>query len=705
MSKKKELPTIMESNKDKFEDKVSTSKDKIISEDEVILDDLIGRIENIKIRESGGEERRRTKLIDATGVGGEEQKIVEEEPELKSLENLLIDETFFSNVPISDSEESNNGKSVAAEEDDYVDPPCNIYPGWHWNSNKLEFCLKSNSGRIRRKMYVSPKVYGNLSDHPHQYDGVRWMWNRFRRSEGGILADEMGLGKTVQVCVFIGALYRSEIAAFMLIVLPASLISQWKEELDKWCPKIPKFVYHGASNVREEELDRFYLSKRGGILITTFETFRNDIQKLSGVSLRRAQCGYLRNQLGVKVTREDYLREASRSTKHDMELKVPWDVVVIDEAHKLKNSKTKLFKDMQALESYCNILCTGTPFQNRLTELWSLMQCVKPNLLGKSIKAFNHNFVRHISKLSSRNVLESERRASQQSIDRLKCIIKPFILRRTKQTISEAKKDEASGSAALGQSSCDISAVQKYDIVLWHNLSKDQSESYTEVLDSHMVSKIMHSYSISQASKQKNGAGVLEVIIYLLKICKHPLLLLRPEFQTWRVLLGKEGQDGSESHQRGREEEEGRLEFEGILSKEEIGEASHPDFMFKSASKLSQLSVELLREQSTKLQILSILIPRILESPDNKILVFSESIFMLDMVELTVLAPNKVEWERLEGKQSLEERSSSIRSFNKNEVSEVAGQALSFFFPLGVPFTSFRKRGYCYFQSTLGPLV
>lgn len=677
MTKKEERPNSLgNSSNDHFEDKVNTRKDNVVNEDDAVLDDLIRKIENVKIRESGGEERRRTKLIDATEVGGEEQKVVEE-PELKSLESLLIDEMFFSSVPISDSEDSNDRKGVAAEEDDYVDPPCKVYPGWHWNSNKLEFCLKSNSGRIRRKMYVSPKVYGSLKDHPHQYDGVRWMWSRFRRSEGGILADEMGLGKTIQVCVFIGALYRSDIAAFMLVVLPTSLISQWMEELDKWCPKVPKFVYHGASNLREEELEGLYSTERGGVLITTFETFRNDIQKLSGVNLRRVRCGYVRNQLGVKVAREDYLREISKDGDSDMDLKIPWDVVVIDEAHKLKNSKTKLFKDFQSLKSYCNILCTGTPFQNRLTELWSLIHCVKPNLLGKNIKAFSHNYARHINKLSSKTILERERRTCQQSIDRLKCIVKPYILRRTKQTISEVKKNEAGDSITRNQSSSDISALQKHDIVLWHNLSKDQSESYTEVLDSHMVSEIIRSQSISQASKQKNGA-VLEVIIYLLKICKHPLLLLRPEFQTWRTLLGSEGQDESESRQR-EEEERRTIQPEGDSSKEGTNEAFHPDFIFKSASRLYQLNVELLREQSTKLQILNILIPRILESSDNKILVFSEGIFMLDLVELTVLAPNKVGWERLEGKQSLEERNSSISSFNKNEVSEEAVDLVLFF--------------------------
>ncbi|QOY41726.1 SNF2-related N-terminal/Helicase superfamily 1/2 ATP-binding domain containing protein [Cryptosporidium parvum] len=670
MTEKEENPIFLECKADLQAEKFE-NLNKSTNLDETNLDDLINKIDNVTIsekvnilekkREFEKHDRRRTQLIDQDEVKGKQEviHIVDDESETVPPESLLIDDLFFSNVPISDSED-NNVHINEIIEDDYVDPPYEVYNGWHWNSNKLEYCLKSNSGRIQRKLYVSPKIYGNLRDHPHQYDGVRWMWNRFRRSEGGILADEMGLGKTIQVCVFIGALYRSEIATFIFLILPTSLISQWKEELDKWCPKIPKFIYHGNLNMRDEALKSLYLSKRGGILITTFETFRNDVHKLHEINLKSVQCQFVRNHLGSKITPKDYLKEISQYKEPDRNFNIPWDIVIIDEAHKLKNCKTKLFKDIQTLRSYCIILCTGTPFQNRLTELWSLIHCVKPNLLGKNIQAFNHNYAKHINNLNNRNILENEKKTSELIISKLKYAIKPYILRRTKQIISQVNTKESNLNAQNIKN--ELSNIKKYDIVLWHNLSRDQSQSYMEVLDSHSVSTIINNSDAISQNKQKNGA-VLELIIYLLKVCKHPLLLLKPEFQSWRILLKNKS---NHDLKQGEEEEVVNSQFESPSSKETTTISAHNTLMFNSASKLPQLNIELLRDQSTKLQILNMIIPQLLKPNENKILVFSESLLMLDLIELTILIPNKIDWERLEGKQSLDERNSSIDSFNKN---------------------------------------
>ncbi|KAH8582929.1 SNF2 family N-terminal domain-containing [Cryptosporidium sp. chipmunk genotype I] len=674
MKEKKESSIFLECKADLHKEN-SKNGDEGLSVDETDLDDLVNKIENVAISEKvkilekkeGFEkhERRRTRLINDEEVEGKQKVIhIIDEESVVPFEGLFIDDSFFSKVPISDSEDNDDHRNQFIEEDDHVDPPYEVYTGWYWNSNKLEYCLKSNSGRIKRKLYISPKIYGNLREHPHQYDGVRWMWNRFRKSEGGILADEMGLGKTIQVSVFIGALYRSEIVAFILIMLPVSLISQWEEELDKWCPKIPKFIYHGNSNTRDEALRSLYSSKRGGILITTFETFRNDVHKLHCIALKSVQCRFLRNHLGSKVTPGDYLKEISQYRELDRDFNIPWDIVVVDEAHKLKNCKTRLFKDMQTLKSYCTILCTGTPFQNRLTELWSLIHCVKPNLLGKTIQAFNHNYAKHINKLNNRNILENEKKTSELIINKLKYVIRPYILRRTKQTISKFNVTES--NIKTQKLSNDLSNIKKYDIVLWHNLSRNQSESYIEVLDSHLVSRIIHNSDGIFQNKQKNGA-VLELIIYLLKVCKHPLLLLKSEFQSWRFLLKNKSRDNFEEEEE--EEKANNFKLGDFSNKEAVGVSTQNKLVFNSASRLPQLNIELLRSQSTKLQILNLIIPQLLKSNENKILVFSESLLMLDLLELTILIPNKIEWERLEGKQSLEERNASIDSFNNNKVS------------------------------------
>ncbi|KAF7458838.1 protein CHROMATIN REMODELING 24 isoform X1 [Cryptosporidium felis] len=602
--------------------------------------------ENLEKLKNRNAERRRTQLIPEIISTKSDRVLFENESQ--DVENTIIDDLFFSNVPFSDSEE------IHFEYEDKVSPPFGILPGWHWNSEKLEYYLSSKVGRIRRKLYISPRVFGGLKDHPHQYDGVRWMWNRFKRSEGGILADDMGLGKTVQICVFLGGLFRSEIVTFILIILPASLMIQWKEELEKWCPKVPKYIYHGVQRVRDESLQSLYINGNGGVLITTFETFRNEKNKLESINLERVQCRYIRTRAGVKTTPNEYLKEQFNQNENIKKgFRIPWDLVIVDEAHKLKNNKTKLFKDFQSLDSYCNILCTGTPFQNKLVELWSLIQCVKPNLLGKTVKVFNHNYMRFISRLGNKESSEIERKEAEMAIKRLKCTIKPFILRRTKQQLALEKK-----SIDKKEPEC-LSRINKFDLVLWHSLSREQSESYQEVLDSRLIKRLLDS-SDEYSQGKKNNGDLLEAFNLLLKICKHPLLSLGLELQSWRNLL-----ENKQLH-----EEEPAVRIDAYQDSIETKNCKF-DNILNSVSRLPQLNVDLLRNQSSKLQILEIIIPQLIEPSENKVLIFSESLLMLDLIELTILTPNNLDWERLEGRQSLDQRNNNIQSFNNKKEKKI----------------------------------
>ncbi|KAH7648273.1 hypothetical protein FG379_000197 [Cryptosporidium bovis] len=661
-------------NKDD-EERGNLGKPEIISEVESKIEDIIEQIESVTISDkqikkskeineknvsSFEKEVRRTKLITGDFQTGVEEKSKSEiinpcDYNFQVIDSLNND-TFFSVVPISNS---NYADSEGNENN--VEPPQEPYKGWYWNSEKMEYYLPSNSGRIKRRMYVSPKVFCKLKDHEYQYDGIRWLWDRFRNSEGGILADEMGLGKTVQVCVFLGGLFRSEIINFILIILPPSLISQWVNELDTWCPKIPKYIYHGSNNVRNSSLSELYKSKMGGILITTFETIRNDIEMLDSINIKKTECNYIRNKEGIKVSRNEYIRDLAESS--ESEFNIPWDIVVIDEAHKLKNNKTKLFRDVQNLKSYSNILCTGTPFQNRLTELWSLIQCVKPNLLGKNIKSFKSNYGVLIEKTNNKNIMISEMKSREMAMNHLKNVIKPYILRRNKKLVSSIftvgiENDENNDR--------DTSKISKFDIVLWHSMSVEQLNAYEDVLDSQLVNNVLNDDLIFK----KNNGAVLQTINLLLNVCRHPLLVLKSELQTWRYLLEKNNNNRLEIKEQidcdFADNSDSYVNKDNNASKTDYDEEI--EYIFSSVLSLPQISVELIRKQSTKLQILSLLVPQVV-STNKKLLIFTESLLMMDLIELTILIPNNVNWERLEGKQTLEQRKKSIHNFNNKEVS------------------------------------
>ncbi|OII78242.1 SNF2 family N-terminal domain-containing protein [Cryptosporidium andersoni] len=569
-----------------------------------------------------------------------------------------IDDLFFSTIPLSKTSTIDNYSLNTSNK-----PPCLLVNGWYWSPEKSEYFLASHSGRLKRKLYVSPKIYCKMKDYPHEYDGIRWLWERVRQGEGGILADEMGLGKTVQISCFIGALFRSELANFFLIILPVSLIQQWKEELNIWCPKIPVFIYHGSTKDRELALEELYNCGHGGILITTYDTLRHDESKLKSIPLNLTKCQFFRNFDGLKISLEQYTLEIKQNQKivkdknigslKDMQtprniLEIPWDIVVVDEAHKLKNNKTKLFETIYRIQSHSKILCTGTPVQNRLSELWSLIQCVKPGLLGNTLQSFNNKYCRYLNKLGDKDLTIEEKTLCQSVINNLCNTTKPYILRRTKKIIDQKNetinKLNISDKYNIYQASIYLKGeIKKYDIALWHNLSAEQSSIYLEVLDSCIVRNILEFRELSA----KENSRILEIISILLKICKHPAFVLQDQFQIWRTLL-------KDNNYLRCELQEQKVKINNLISPSSI------------AYNLIQTDINLLREQSMKLQILWVLVPA-LTARGHKILIFSESLDMLNLIELTILSPKQIKWIKLEGKVPKKQRISSIRSFNEQK--------------------------------------
>ena len=216
-----------------------------------------------------------------------------------------------------------------------------------------------------------PALRGEL--RPYQRDGVSWLWLLVRLGLGGCLADDMGLGKTIQVIALLLLLQQHDAPGPHLIVLPASLLGNWRAELTRFGPDLRFHVAHrSAGDVDQppafDELD---------VVLTTYGT----------------------------LLRQEWLRDRA------------WGLIVLDEAQAIKNAEAKQTRAVKALSGQHRLILTGTPVENTLVDLWSLFDFSSPGLLGSAadFKAFSRRLG-----------------TDKDSMEPLRALVRPYILRRLK---------------------------------------------------------------------------------------------------------------------------------------------------------------------------------------------------------------------------------------------------------------------------------
>ena len=230
--------------------------------------------------------------------------------------------------------------------------------------------------RIKDSAKTEPQVpdtlQANLRDY--QVEGYEWMWRVTSWGAGACLADDMGLGKTLQT---IALLLDQAADGPSLVVAPASVVPNWRNELKRFAPSLNVTVLNTADN-REEAINE---ASAGDVVVTTY---------------------------------------ALLNIQHEQLAKKEWTVACLDEAHTIKNPNTKMSKAAMLLQAKRKVILTGTPIQNHLSELWNLFQFINPGLLG-SAEQFGHKFIEPI---------EGNHDKERQS--QLRRLISPFLLRRTK---------------------------------------------------------------------------------------------------------------------------------------------------------------------------------------------------------------------------------------------------------------------------------
>lgn len=240
--------------------------------------------------------------------------------------------------------------------------------------------------KIKKSMAATPQtprvLKAELRDY--QQDGYQWMCRMTDWGAGVCLADDMGLGKTVQTIAF---MLHTQSAGPALVAAPASVVLNWRRELERFAPSLSVIVLNTASD-REKAIKE---ARKGDVVLTTY---------------------------GLFVTEAEHL------------LQKKWNTVCLDEAHVIKNRETKTSQAVMQLQAKNRIILTGTPVQNHLGELWNLYQFINPGLLGS------------YDQFSQKYIVPIEQQDNKERSKQLKRIIQPFILRRTKQEVVEELPDK-----------------------------------------------------------------------------------------------------------------------------------------------------------------------------------------------------------------------------------------------------------------------
>ncbi|XP_038820928.1 SWI/SNF-related matrix-associated actin-dependent regulator of chromatin subfamily A containing DEAD/H box 1B-like isoform X1 [Salvelinus namaycush] len=233
---------------------------------------------------------------------------------------------------------------------------------------------------------------GKYQLKPYQLIGQNWLTLLHQNNLSGILADEMGLGKTIQAISFLASLYQEGNKGPHLLTVPASTLDNWVRELNLWCPRLKVLVYYGSVE------DRKYL--------------RYDI---------------LNRQVDYNIIISTYALTTSNDNDRSLFRKLKLEYAVFDEGHMLKNMSSLRYRHLMAINAKYRLLLTGTPVQNNLLELMSLLNFIMPDMFSSSTSQLANMFAMKSS--------EEQSSFEMERISHAKLIMKPFILRRVKSEV------------------------------------------------------------------------------------------------------------------------------------------------------------------------------------------------------------------------------------------------------------------------------
>ena len=343
----------------------------------------------------------------------------------------------------------------------------------HKKMTRLQLLHASMSGRLQEYDFNYDEAYANVIKdfaksvevdppkdlkgelRPYQQTGLKWLWTNVSKGFGCCMADDMGLGKTIQVISLILKLKEEgKLKEPALVICPTTLMGNWMKELQMFAPDLKVGKYHGLERKLDTKLD---------VILTTYAIMRIDIEEMK---------------------------------KHS------WGMIIVDEAQNIKNPDTAQTMSIKILKSDIKIAMTGTPVENRLTELWSIFDFINTGYLG-SLKEFQKSYAIPIERFKEKS------RASK-----LKMSVSPFVLRRLKTDKSVISD-----------------LPDKIVINNYCYLTKAQSILYEKTLNE-MMDKISGFTGVNRRG------NIFKLITSLKQICNHPYQFLKAGEMT-KEMSGK----------------------------------------------------------------------------------------------------------------------------------------------------------------------
>ncbi|XP_076870875.1 chromodomain-helicase-DNA-binding protein 1-like [Brachyhypopomus gauderio] len=280
---------------------------------------------------------------------------------------------------------------------------------------------------------------------PYQLHGVRWLADCLSNLEGCILGDEMGLGKTCQtISLLVYARGYLGMKGPFLVLCPLSVMENWRGELERFSPGLSVLCYTGDKDRRAELQTRMLEDTHFHILLTTYEICLKDAKILK----RRK-----------------------------------WKILVVDEAHRLKNQNSLLYQTLSEFSVGFRLLLTGTPIQNNLQEVYSLLSFIQPSIFPSEA---TEDFVRAYAEVQAQHALAEE----------LHQVLQPFLLRRVKTEVA-------------------ADLPKKTELLVYHGMSALQKKYYKAIL-----MKDLDAFG----SDQTNKTRLLNILMQLRKCVNHPYL-------------------------------------------------------------------------------------------------------------------------------------------------------------------------------------
>jgi len=369
---------------------------------------------------------------------------------------------------------------------------------WENLVNPEKLAELRNLTEVSMEIQPPPELQADLRSY--QLTGYRWLYSLFRNGLGGCLADDMGLGKTIQTIAFLlktGKLrsrsvmdntgYTGQLSLFgdsdaeafqpaSLIVMPTSLVHNWESEIARFAPSLKVYKHIGVQRVNAWKNN--CPLKNADVILTTYGTIRNDTEVLEDAE---------------------------------------FFILILDESQYIKNPLSKTYKAVASLKSKHRMVLTGTPVENSLSDLWAQMNFLNRGLLG-SFLFFKQNFITPV-----------ENHGDPAVIEKLRLLIRPFILRRTKEEVAS-----------------DLPALMEQTV--YCTMTPEQESMYEQ--EKSVIRNTILS-AIENEGISKSSIVILQGLTRLRQLANHPRLLLpdsRDESGKFGEIMESLGNIVAENH-------------------------------------------------------------------------------------------------------------------------------------------------------------